>query len=151
VIASALEAGADRVMVGTAALSPAFLAEASELFGGNLVVAIDARDGKVAVDGWTRTTEATPEAFASECAEAGVERLLVTSTARDGSLAGPDVDLLRDVLAARLPVIAAGGISSLEDVLAIRGLGCESAIAGSALLAGRFTLAEARERLARSS
>jgi len=147
VIASALEAGADRVMVGTAALSPPFLAEASARFGASLVIAIDARDGKVAMDGWTRTSETTPAALALECAEVGVERLLVTSTARDGSLAGPDVDLLRDVLSARVPVIAAGGISSLDDVLAVRGLGCESVIAGSALLAGRFTLAEARARL----
>lgn len=147
-IASALDAGADRVMVGTAALSPPFLADATERFGASLVVAIDARDGRVAVDGWTRTAEATPAAFARDCAKAGVERLLVTSTARDGSLAGPDVDLLEDVLVARVPVIAAGGISSLEDVLAVRDLGCESAIAGSALLAGRFTLAAARARLA---
>lgn len=148
VIASALDAGADRVMVGTAALSPPFLADATDRFGGRLVVAIDARDGQVAVDGWTRTSEMTPAAFARDCADVGVERLLVTSTTRDGSLAGPDVDLLADVLAARLPVIAAGGISSLEDVLAVRDLGCESTIAGSALLAGRFTLAEARARIA---
>ena len=149
-IASALDAGADRVMVGTAALSPPFLADATERFAERLVVAIDARDGKVAVEGWTRTADATPAAFARACATAGVVRLLVTSTARDGSLAGPDVDLLADVLEASLPVIAAGGVSSLDDVLALRALGCESAIAGSALLAGRFTLAEARERLARS-
>ena len=146
-IASALDAGADRVMVGTAALSPPFLADATERFGSSLVVAIDARDGKVAVDGWTRTFETTPAAFAGDCSKAGVERLLVTSTARDGSLAGPDVGLLVDVLAASLPVIAAGGVSSLDDVLAVRDLGCESVIAGSALLAGRFTLAEARVRL----
>jgi phosphoribosylformimino-5-aminoimidazole carboxamide ribotide isomerase len=149
-IAAALDAGADRVMVGTAALSPPFLADATERFRQRLVVAIDARDGKVAVDGWTRTSEATPAGFALECAVAGVARLLVTSTTRDGSLAGPDVDLLAEVLAASLPVIAAGGVSSLDDVLALRDLGCESAIAGSALLAGRFTLAEARERVARS-
>ncbi|MEO5633603.1 1-(5-phosphoribosyl)-5-[(5-phosphoribosylamino)methylideneamino] imidazole-4-carboxamide isomerase [Gaiella sp.] len=150
VIASALDAGADRVMVGTAALSPCFLANATDRFGARLVVAIDSRDGKVAVDGWTRTAEATPADFARDCARAGVARLLVTSTARDGSLAGPDVELLADVLTASLPVIAAGGISSLEDLLAVRGLGCESAIAGSALLAGRFTLVEARARLAQS-
>lgn len=147
-IETAIAAGADRVMVGTAALSPTFLAEATERFGGRLVVAIDARDGKVAVDGWTRTSELTPASFARDCAAAGVERLLATSTARDGSLAGPDIELLGDVLEASLPVIAAGGVSSLEDVVALRLLGCEAAIAGSALLAGRFTLADARERLA---
>ena len=90
----------------------------------------------------------TPGALAGDCASAGVARLLVTSTVRDGSLAGPDVDLLGDVLAAGLPVIAAGGVSSLDDVVAVRDLGCEAAIAGSALLAGRFTLEQARQRLA---
>jgi phosphoribosylformimino-5-aminoimidazole carboxamide ribotide isomerase len=148
-IDSAIAAGADRVMVGTAALSPAFLADAAIRFGEYLVIAIDARDGKVTVDGWTRASETTPGALARDCASAGIERLLVTSTARDGSLAGPDVDLLRDVLGAGLPVIAAGGVSSLDDVVAVRDLGCEAAIAGSALLAGRFTLEQARERLAR--
>jgi phosphoribosylformimino-5-aminoimidazole carboxamide ribotide isomerase len=148
VIASAIDAGADRVMVGTAALSPSFVADATARFGARLVIAIDARDGKVAVEGWTRTSETTPATLALECANVGVERLLVTSTVRDGSLAGPDLDLLKDVLAARVPVVAAGGISSLEDVLAVRDLGCESAIAGSALLGGRFTLAEAQARIA---
>ncbi len=145
----AIAAGADRVMVGTAALSPAFLADAAARFGERLVIAIDARDGKVAVDGWTRESETTPGALAVDCASAGIERLLVTSTVRDGSLAGPDVDLLQAVLGAGLHVIAAGGVSSLDDVISVRDLGCEAAIAGSALLAGRFTLAEARERLAR--
>ena len=146
-IASAIEAGADRVMVGTAALSPAFLEGASARFGEHLVVAIDARDGAVAVNGWTETTAVSPGYLAADCAAAGVARLLVTSTSRDGSLAGPDLDLLREVLPAGLPVIAAGGISSLEDLVAVRDLGCEAAVAGSALLAGRFTLGEAIVRL----
>ena len=146
-IDDAIAAGADRVMVGTAALSPAFLASAAARFGERLVVAIDVRDGEVAVDGWTRGSGTTAAALARDCAAAGVRRLLVTSTARDGSLAGPDVDLLREVLAAGLPVIAAGGISSIDDLIAVRELGCEAAVAGSALLAGRFTLAEALGRL----
>ena len=147
-IADAIAAGADRVIVGTAALSPSFLGEATALFAGQLVVAIDVRDGEVAVDGWTRTSGTTPAALAGDCAGAGVARLLVTSTARDGSLAGPDVDLLAEMLLAGLPVIAAGGISSIDDLLVVRDLGCEAAVAGSALLAGRFTLAEALARLA---
>jgi phosphoribosylformimino-5-aminoimidazole carboxamide ribotide isomerase len=146
-IASAIAAGADRVMVGTAALSPAFLAEAATQFGERLVVAIDVRDGEVAVDGWTRTSGATAAGLAGDCAAAGVARLLVTSTVRDGSLAGPDVDLLAEVLPAGIPVIAAGGISSLADLLTVRDLGCEGAVAGSALLAGLFTLTEALTRL----
>ena len=102
------------------------------------------RDGEVTIDGWTRTSGTTAASLAADCAAAGVARLLVTSTARDGSLAGPDVELLAEVLPAGLPVIAAGGISSIADLIAVRDLGCEAAVAGSALLAGRFTLAEAR-------
>jgi phosphoribosylformimino-5-aminoimidazole carboxamide ribotide isomerase len=147
-IAAAIAAGADRVMVGTAALSSSFLAEAIARFAERLVVAIDVRDGEVTVDGWTRTSGTTAAALARDCAGAGVARLLVTSTARDGSLAGPDVDLLAEILPVGLPLIAAGGISSIEDLLAVRDLGCEAAVAGSALLAGRFTLAEALARLA---
>jgi phosphoribosylformimino-5-aminoimidazole carboxamide ribotide isomerase len=142
-VASALAAGADRVMVGTAALSPTFLTAAASRFGESLVVAIDVKDGEVAVDGWTRGSGTKASDLARECAEAGVRRLLVTSTVRDGSLAGPDVALLADVLDAGLPVIAAGGISSVDDLIGVRELGCEGAVAGSALLSGRFTLAEA--------
>jgi phosphoribosyl isomerase A len=137
-------------MVGTAALSPSFLAEAVGRFGEQLVVAIDVRDGEVAVDGWTRSSGTTAAALAGDCASARVSRLLVTSTTRDGSLAGPDVELLAQVLESGLPIIAAGGISSIADLLALRGLGCEAAVAGSALLSGRFTLAAAVARLAES-
>ncbi len=146
-IASAIAAGADRVMVGTAALSPPFLAEAASRFAEQLVVAIDVRDGKVAVDGWTRSSDTSAATLADDCARTGVARLLVTSTARDGSLAGPDLDVLAEVMRSGLPVIAAGGISSVADVLTVRDLGCEAAVSGSALLAGRFTLAEAIARL----
>lgn len=142
-VATALEAGAERVMVGTAALEPGFLEEAVERFGDSLVVAVDVRDGRVAVEGWTETSDLTPEDLARRCAELGVARLLVTSAARDGSLAGPDVALVEEVGAAGVPVLAAGGISSLDDLQALRSAGCEGAVTGSAILAGRFTLAEA--------
>lgn len=144
----ALAAGADRVMVGTAALSPGFLGEAVRRFGPSLVVAIDVRDGKVAVEGWTRESETSAAELARRCATAGVSRLLVTSASRDGSLAGPDLDLLAQVLPVGIPVIAAGGISTTGDLVALQRLGCEAAVAGSALLAGHFTLAEARGALA---
>jgi phosphoribosylformimino-5-aminoimidazole carboxamide ribonucleotide (ProFAR) isomerase len=86
----------------------------------------------------------TPEELARRCADAGVHRLLVTNTRRDGSLAGPDLELLGRVIAAsKLPVVAAGGVASLADLEALRDLGCEGAIAGAALWSGRFTLPEA--------
>ncbi len=147
-VASALDAGADRVMVGTAALSPGFAEDAAGRFGDALLVAIDARDGRVATEGWTRTSETTPAELARRCAALGVRRLLVTSTARDGGLSGPDLELLSETLPAGIPVLAAGGIASLDDLLALRELGCEGAITGSALLVGRFTLPEALAALA---
>lgn len=143
-IEMALDAGAARVMVGTAATSPDFLAEAAARFAEHLIVAIDARDGKVALRGWTELTDLDAADLARACADAGVRRLLVTSTRRDGSLAGPDLDLIATLLeAAQLPVIAAGGVATLDDLRALRAAGCEGAVAGSAIWAGRFTLAEA--------
>jgi phosphoribosylformimino-5-aminoimidazole carboxamide ribotide isomerase len=149
-IEAALGAGADRVMVGTAALEPGFLEAAAERFADALVVAVDVRDGQVAVEGWTSSADVTAAELAARCASAGARRLLVTSTARDGSLAGPDRELLSEVLPVGLPVIAAGGVASLDDLRGLRELGCEGAIAGSALLAGRFSLPEALAALATS-
>jgi phosphoribosylformimino-5-aminoimidazole carboxamide ribotide isomerase len=143
-IEAALDAGAARVMVGTAAASPDFLAQAAVRFAEHLVVAIDARDGKVALRGWTELSELDAADLARACADAGVCRLLVTSTRRDGSLAGPDLELIDTLLeATRLPLIAAGGVATLDDLRAIRAAGCEGAVTGSAIWAGRFTLAEA--------
>ena len=146
-VAAALDAGADRVMVGTAALSPGFVEAAVERFGEAFVVAVDVRDGRVAVDGWMRVSHVTPAELARRCSEAGVTRLLVTAATRDGSLGGPDLDLLAQVLPVGLPVVAAGGIASTTDLVALQGLGCEAAVTGSALLSWRFTLSEARDAL----
>jgi phosphoribosylformimino-5-aminoimidazole carboxamide ribotide isomerase len=143
----ALDAGADRVMVGTAALERGFLERAVGVLGDRLVVAVDGKDGRVATAGWTDVADVTPDALARLCAAAGVARLLVTSTSRDGSLDGPDLELLGSVATAGLPVLAAGGISSVADLVAVRDAGCEAAVTGSALLAGRFTLAEATAAL----
>jgi len=146
-IDGALAAGAARVMVGTAALSPTFVREAAQRFGDRLVIAVDARDGRVVAEGWTRTSSLAAPELAQACADAGARRLLVTSTARDGSLAGPDLELLSDVIeASGLPVLAAGGIASLDDLDRLRELGCEGAILGSALWSGRIRLDDAVQR-----
>ncbi len=143
-IDAALLAGAARVMVGTAATgSGPRLAFLAERYGEELVVAVDARDGRVVADGWVTATDLAPVELARRCADAGVRRLLVTSTRRDGSLAGPDLPLLTEVLEAGVPVLAAGGISELDDLRRVRELGCEGAVVGSALWSGRFTLADA--------
>ena len=131
-----LEAGAARVVIGTAALADDQALEryADEL-GERLVVAIDVRDGKVAVDGWARTVALGAEDAVQRCREAGVRRMLCTAIERDGTLAGPNVELLARVCElSGLPVLAAGGVRSLDDLTAVESAGCEGAIVGRALL-----------------
>ena len=145
-VQAALDAGAERAIVGTAALvegSGVSLTLLAERFGENLVVAVDAKDGRVVTRGWVAESDVSPGELARRCADAGVRRLLVTSTRRDGSLAGPDTELLAEVLEAGLPVLAAGGIASLADLATLRDLGCEGAVVGRALWSGRFGLADA--------
>jgi phosphoribosylformimino-5-aminoimidazole carboxamide ribotide isomerase len=137
-----LDAGAARVVVGTAALAGRkALDELAAALGEALVVAVDARGGKVAVAGWEREAAVTPEDFAARCADAGVPRLLCTAIERDGTLAGPDLALLERVRSlSRLPVLAAGGIRSDEDLDGLAALGLEGAVVGRALLEGGVTL-----------
>lgn len=136
-----LAAGATRVVVGTAAFAdegaPARFAAA---LGEALVVAVDVRAGRVAARGWRDETGLSVADAVERCAAAGVARLLCTAIDRDGTLAGPDLVLLRDVVAAGIPVLAAGGIASEADVAAIAEAGCEAAIVGRALLEGRIPL-----------
>lgn len=137
-----LEAGAARVVIGTAAFAGDEPLEryASEL-DERLVVAVDVRDGMVAVDGWERTTALGAEDAVRRCRDAGVRRLLCTAIERDGTLAGPDVELLARIRElSGLPVLAAGGIRSLEDLAAVESAGCEGAIVGRALLDGTLPL-----------
>jgi phosphoribosylformimino-5-aminoimidazole carboxamide ribotide isomerase len=140
-VQAALDAGAARAIVGTAALDD--VEALAGRFEEQLVVAVDVRDGTVVADGWTTETSVKAAELARRCAGAGVRRLLVTSTRRDGSLAGPDLELLSDTLEAGMPILAAGGIATLDDLVALRDLGCEGAVVGSALWSGRFGLSEA--------
>ena len=137
-----LEAGADRVVVGTAAFAaPRSLERYRAVLEARLVVAVDVRAGRVVASGWSRETELTAEEAAERCAAAGVSRLLCTAVNRDGTLEGPDLDLLARVRErSGLPVIAAGGIRSRADLARVERLGCEGAIVGRALLEGRVPL-----------
>jgi phosphoribosylformimino-5-aminoimidazole carboxamide ribotide isomerase len=137
-----LDAGAARVVVGTAAFSgPRVLEEYRQALDGRLVVAIDVRGGRVVTSGWTATTELSATEAAARCAAAGVSRLLCTAVDRDGTLEGPDLDLLAAVReCSGLPVLAAGGIRSTADLVAVERLGCEGAIVGRALLTGCLPL-----------
>lgn len=130
-----LDAGADRVVVGTAAVpDPAPWAEG---LGERLVVALDIRDGRVRSAGWTEESGLTRERAVELCLSAGVARVLCTAIDRDGTLAGPDLDLVAAVAASGLAVLAAGGVRSPEDVLELAGAGAEAAVVGRAILAGR--------------
>jgi phosphoribosylformimino-5-aminoimidazole carboxamide ribotide isomerase len=133
-----LAAGAARVVVGTAALiERGALRAFAQALGERLIVAIDVRAGHVAVRGWTHGTDLGPEEAAQRCAAAGVARLLCTAIERDGTLAGPDLELLGAVAdASRLPVLAAGGVRSHEDLAAVAAAGCEGAVVGRGLLDG---------------
>src|SRR6266566_76908 len=140
--AQLLAAGAARVVVGTAALAePEALERFAAELGERLVVAIDVRGGRVAARGWLEDTGLAAAEVARGCAAAGVSRILCTAIERDGMLAGPDLDLLRQVRdASGLPVLAAGGIRSESDLAAVAAVGCEGAVVGRALLDGSLPL-----------
>jgi phosphoribosylformimino-5-aminoimidazole carboxamide ribotide isomerase len=137
-----LAAGAARVVIGTAAFAgPRALSRYTAVVGDRLVVAIDVRDGLVAVRGWEQTTGLTVAEAVARCVQAGVPRLLCTAIERDGTLGGPALDLLADVRErSRLPVLAAGGIRSAPDLAAVEAAGCEGAIVGRAVLEGLLPL-----------
>jgi phosphoribosylformimino-5-aminoimidazole carboxamide ribotide isomerase len=139
---SLLAAGAQRVIVGTAAFAEdGALGRFASALGGALVVAIDCRDGRIAVRGWGESTGLEVDEALDRCVAAGVVRLHCTAIDRDGTLAGPDLPLLRRVVErSRLAVVAAGGVSSEADLEAIEQTGCEGAVVGRALLEGRVPL-----------
>ena len=137
-----IEAGAARVVIGTAAFAGEMaLSRFAAALGDRLVVAIDVRKGLVAVRGWEQTTGLTVEEAVARCAQAGVPRLLCTAIERDGTLGGPALDLLAQVRErSGLPVLAAGGIRSQTDLEAVATVGCEGAIVGRAVLEGLLAL-----------
>jgi 1-(5-phosphoribosyl)-5-[(5-phosphoribosylamino)methylideneamino] imidazole-4-carboxamide isomerase/N-(5'phosphoribosyl)anthranilate isomerase len=148
-LAAALSTGAERVVVGTAALErPDWVRQVIAKHGDRIAVGLDARGDRLAARGWTTDGGDLMEALARLDAD-GCARYVVTDVAKDGMLRGPNLDLLKRVCAATTrPVIASGGVSSLADLTAIAGLradGVEGAIIGTALYEGRFTLPEARE------
>jgi phosphoribosylformimino-5-aminoimidazole carboxamide ribotide isomerase len=133
-----VRAGASRVVVGTAAWT--LLDELVASLGERLVVAVDVRDGIVRTRGWTEGGIELDRAI-DQCVASGVARLLCTAIERDGTLDGPDIELVRRVVSrSDLPVLAAGGIRSDEDIDALEDAGAEGAIVGRALLEGRLAL-----------
>jgi len=140
--------GVARVIIGTAAVrDPALVKEAAKAFPGRVAVGLDARDGKVAVEGWAKTSELSALEIARRFEDAGVAAIVYTDIARDGMLKGLNLDatiVLADALS--VPVVASGGFASLDDVralLAARARKLAGAIVGRALYDGRLDAAEA--------
>ncbi len=145
-VAGALGTGASRVAVGTAALrDPSFALSLVARYGPARVVgSVDVRDGLALGEGWRPGSPGVPAADALEMlSAAGIDTFEVTAIDRDGLLGGPDLGLLRSLVRlGRGRIIASGGISSLDDVLAVQAAGCAGAIIGRALYEGRVTLRE---------
>jgi len=144
---AALATGCARVNIGTAALEkPDWCASAITRYGDRVAVGLDVRGSTLAARGWTQDGGDLWEALTRLDAQ-GCARYVVTDVTKDGTLQGPNLDLLRQVCAATpAPVVASGGVSSLDDLVALAGLapvGVEGAIVGKALYAGAFTLPQA--------
>jgi phosphoribosyl isomerase A len=146
-LAAALATGCARVNIGTAALEdPDWVRSAIARYGDRIAVGLDVRGTRLAARGWTSEGGELPETLDRLDAD-GCARYVVTDVTKDGTLRGPNLDLLCDVCArTRRPVVASGGVSSLDDLRAIAALvplGVEGAIVGKALYAGAFSLEEA--------
>jgi len=144
---AAIEAGATRVNLGTAALeNPEWTAKVIEKYGDKIAVGLDVRGTTLAARGWTKEGGDLWEVLA-RLEDAGCSRYVVTDVTKDGTLRGPNVDLLKQVMErTSKPVVASGGISSLQDIADLYALvqqGLEGAILGKSLYAGRLTLEEA--------
>lgn len=138
-----LDLGIERVVLGTAALrNPALVREAAAAYPGRIVVGIDGRDGKVAVEGWAEQSEVGVVELAHRFADAGVAAIVYTDIARDGALGGVDAEAVAAFArAAGIPVIASGGVAALSDIAALRrqaASGIKGIICGRALYDGRI-------------
>lgn len=146
-----LASGARWAMLGTrAALDPSFLEEACRRFAGRIIVAVDASDGRVAVDGWTQRLDILAVDLARRAAQAGAAEILYTDIARDGTETGPNLSSTTAVAAAAgLPLLASGGVGSLEDLRRLAGIpGVIGAVVGRALYTGAVDLKQALVELA---
>jgi phosphoribosylformimino-5-aminoimidazole carboxamide ribotide isomerase len=148
-VEAALDLGVTRVVIGTAAYDSAdFVRALCERFPGKIVVGIDARQGKVAVKGWLETTPMDAVELAKRCEGDGAARIIYTDIGRDGTREGVNLnETLKIARAVRIPIIASGGVSTLDDIrqlLPIEKDGVEGVIVGRALYAGAFTFPEAQ-------
>jgi phosphoribosylformimino-5-aminoimidazole carboxamide ribotide isomerase len=144
-VAAVLEGGAARAVLGTAALKDRrLLREVLETWGQRIVVGIDARDGYVATEGWREDSDRPATELVREVVALGACHIIYTDIARDGALGGPNLAALRQMIeAAGVPVIASGGVGTLDDLRQLRDAGAAGAIVGRALYSGAIDLPDA--------
>lgn len=138
-------AGVNRVILGTAALhNPEFTKKMAKKYPGRIAVGVDARDGKVAVEGWLSTSDTDSLSFCREMFSIGIEYVIYTDISRDGAEKGANLPIYETLASIKgLHVTASGGVSSLEDIRALRSMGLYAAIMGKALYAGTVKLEDA--------
>jgi phosphoribosylformimino-5-aminoimidazole carboxamide ribotide isomerase len=143
--ADLLDRGVERVILGTAAVeNPELVAEISEDYPGRVMVSLDARDGEVLVSGWTEGTGLDPAEAAARYEDLGAGAVLFTDVDVEGRLEGVQTAVTKRVVdAVEIPVVASGGVASLDDVRALRDAGAAAVVVGTALYEGTFTLREA--------
>ena len=141
-----LDRGVDRVILGTAAVeNPDIVAEISDRRPDSVVISLDAKDGEVVVEGWTEGAGVSPVEAAERYEELGAAAILFTNVDVEGKLEGVATEPVRELVAATdIPVIASGGVATLEDVRNLKAAGAAAVVVGSALYEGNFTLAEAQ-------
>lgn len=147
-VAKLLDLGVQRVILGTVAVEqPQLVAQLCQEFPGQIVVGIDARNGRVATRGWLETTEVLATQLAQQMQELGAAAIIYTDIHRDGTLQGPNLEALRELAAGiSIPVIASGGVSSITDLLSLLSLepmGVTGVIVGRALYTGDISLKQA--------
>ncbi|WP_423743559.1 1-(5-phosphoribosyl)-5-[(5-phosphoribosylamino)methylideneamino]imidazole-4-carboxamide isomerase (plasmid) [Haladaptatus sp. SPP-AMP-3] len=144
-----LSRGIDRVILGTAAIeNPDIVAEISEEYPGSVMVSLDAKDGDVLVSGWTESTGLDPAEAAARYEELGAGAILFTDVDVEGRMEGVQTGPVRRVAeAVQIPVVASGGVASVDDVRTLRDAGASAVVVGSALYQGAFSLSEAVDAL----
>ncbi len=146
-----LKCGVERVILGTAAVEdPNLIEQACRKFQESIIVSIDAREGFISTHGWLKETELSAIEFAQSMMKLGVRRFIYTDIERDGTLTEPNFAAIAELInAVRAPVIAAGGISTLNHLKMLKALGAEGAIVGKALYTGDINLKEALDAISR--
>lgn len=142
-----LSAGASRVILGTAAVQDEdFLRSAIKKYGDKIAVGADVRDGKIAIKGWIEKSEYSLDDFLTKMVGLGVKTVICTDVSKDGAMKGTNRELYKDIVANyKIELIASGGVSSMDDIVALKGLGVDGAIVGKAYYIGAIDLKKAVE------